>query len=79
MDIQQNNGKQGVRTRHIDIRLTENEYEMIVEKAAECGLTLSNYGRKLLQNHHPNKRLSDEATRPRLPGALAGSGTRCVS
>ena len=43
MDIQQNNGKQGVRTRHIDIRLTENEYEMIVEKAAECGLTLSNY------------------------------------
>lgn len=58
MDIQQNNGKQGVRTRHIDIRLTENEYEMIVEKAAECGLTLSNYGRKLLQNHHPNKRLS---------------------
>ena len=49
MDIQQNNGKQGVRTRHIDIRLTENEYEMIVEKAAECGLTLSNYGRKLLQ------------------------------
>lgn len=28
MDIQQNNGKQGVRTRHIDIRLTENEYEM---------------------------------------------------
>ena len=37
MDIQQNNGKQGVRTRHIDIRLTENEYEMIVEKAAECG------------------------------------------
>ena len=40
MDIQQNNGKQGVRTRHIDIRLTENEYEMIVEKAAECGLTL---------------------------------------
>ena len=60
MDIQQNNGKQGVRTRHIDIRLTENEYEMIVEKAAECGLTLSNYGRKLLQNHHPNKRLSDE-------------------
>ena len=51
MDIQQNNGKQGVRTRHIDIRLTENEYEMIVEKAAECGLTLSNYGRKLLQNH----------------------------
>lgn len=47
MDIQQNNGKQGVRTRHIDIRLTENEYEMIVEKAAECGLTLSNYGRKL--------------------------------
>ena len=40
--------------------MRENEYEMIVEKAAECGLTLSNYGRKLLQNHHPNKRLSDE-------------------
>ncbi len=47
MDIQQDNGKQGVRTRHIDIRLTEKEYEMIVEKAAECGMTLSNYGRKL--------------------------------
>ena len=45
---------------HLDIRLTENEYEMIVEKAAECGLTLSNYGRKLLHTHHPNKRLSDE-------------------
>ena len=46
MDIQQNNGKQGVRTRHIDIRLTQKEYEAIVEKAAECGLTLSNYGRR---------------------------------
>lgn len=23
-------------------------------------MTLSNYGRKLLQNHHPNKRLSNE-------------------
>lgn len=59
MDIQQNNGKQGVRTRHIDIRLTEMSMNDS-RKAAECGLTLSNYGRKLLQNHHPNKRLSDE-------------------
>ena len=60
MDIQQDNEKQNVRNRHIDIRLTEEEYKMIVEKAAKCGLTLSNYGRKLLQNHHPSKRLSDE-------------------
>jgi len=52
--------KQNIRNRHIDIRLTEEEYKMVVEKAAECGLTLSNYGRKLLQNHHPSKRLSDE-------------------
>ena len=49
MDIQQDNEKQNVRNRHIDIRLTEKEYKMVVEKAAECGLTLSNYGRKLLQ------------------------------
>ena len=42
MDIQQNNGKQGVRTRHIDIRMTDNENEKIEEKDAECGLTLSN-------------------------------------
>ena len=60
MDIQQDNEKQNIRNRHIDIRLTEEEYKMVVEKAAECGLTLSNYGRKLLQNHHPSKRLSDE-------------------
>lgn len=60
MDIQQDNEKQNVRNRHIDIRLTEEEYKMIVGKAAECGQTLSNYGRKLLQNHHPSKRLSDE-------------------
>ena len=57
MNIQQDNSKQNARTRHIDIRLTQKEYEAIVEKAAECGLTLSNYGRRLLQNHHPNKRL----------------------
>ena len=60
MNIQQDNSKQNARTRHIDIRLTQKEYEAIVEKAAECGLTLSNYGRRLLQNHHPNKRLSDK-------------------
>ena len=60
MNIQQDNSKQNARTRHIDIRLTQKEYEAIVEKAAECGLTLSNYGRRLLQNHHQNKRLSDK-------------------
>lgn len=49
MNIQQDNSKQNARTRHIDIRLTQKEYEAIVEKAAECGLTLSNYGRRLLQ------------------------------
>ena len=32
--------KQNIRNRHIDIRLTEEEYKMVVEKAAECGLTL---------------------------------------
>ena len=47
MNIQQDNSKQNARTRHIDIRLTQKEYEAIVEKAAECGLTLSNYGRRL--------------------------------
>lgn len=46
------------RTKHIDIRLTEDEYTMVVNKANECGLTLSDYGRRLLQNHRPNKRLS---------------------
>ena len=60
MDTQQTNGKQGDRTRPINNRLTANENEMIIKKAAECGLTLSNYGRRLLQNHHPNKRLSDK-------------------
>lgn len=60
MNIQQDNEKKNARNRHIDIRLTEEEYKMVVEKARECGLTLSNYGRKLLQNHHPSKRLSDE-------------------
>ena len=45
MDIQQDNDKQNVRTRHIDIRLTEKEYETVAAKAAECGMTLSNYGR----------------------------------
>lgn len=47
MDILQDNDKQNVRTRHIDIRLTEKEYETVAAKAAECGMTLSNYGRKL--------------------------------
>ena len=36
MNIQQDNSKQNARTRHIDIRLTQKEYEAIVEKAAEC-------------------------------------------
>ena len=65
MDIQQDNDKQNVRTRHIDIRLTEKEYETVAAKAAECGMTLSNYGRKLLQNHHPNKRLSNDEMKKR--------------
>lgn len=47
------------RTRHIDIRLTEKEYESVTRKASECGMTLSGYGRKLLQDHCPHKRLSD--------------------
>ena len=34
MNIQQDNSKQNARTRHIDIRLTQKEYEAIVEKAA---------------------------------------------
>lgn len=32
MDIQQDNEKQNIRNRHIDIRLTEEEYKMVVEK-----------------------------------------------
>ena len=43
MNIQQDNSKQNARTRHIDIRLTQKEYEAIVEKAAECGLTPVSY------------------------------------
>lgn len=48
------------RTRHIDIRLTEEEYEMVVKKATECGMTLSSYGRKLFQGHQPSRRLTQD-------------------
>ena len=48
------------RTRHIDIRLTEEEYEMVVKKATECGMTLSSYGRKLFQGHRPSRRLTHD-------------------
>ena len=48
------------RTRHIDIRLTEEEYEMVIKKATECGLTLSSYGRKLCQGHRPSRRLTQD-------------------
>ena len=47
------------RTKHIDIRLTEEEYRMVKHKSSECGMTLSDYGRRLLQDHRPHKRLSD--------------------
>ena len=48
------------RTRHIDIRLTEEEYEMVIKKATECGMTLSSYGRKLFQGHRPSRRLAQD-------------------
>ena len=54
------NTKKDKRTRHIDIRLTDEEYSDVLKKATECGMTLSNYGRRVLGNHHPNKRLSEE-------------------
>ncbi len=56
----ENSDKQTGRTKHIDIRLTGEEYNMIKQKASECGMTLSDYGRRVLQNHRPYKRLSDE-------------------
>ena len=48
------------RTKHIDIRLTKEEYEMVIKKATECGMTLSSYGRKLFQEHRPSRRLTQD-------------------
>ncbi len=55
----ENNEKRTGRIKHIDIRLTEAEYSMVKHKASECGMTLSDYGRRLLRDHRPHKRLSD--------------------
>ncbi len=48
------------RTAHIDIRLTPEEKQLIEEKAAECGLTYSDFGRRVLLGYHPKHRLTEK-------------------
>lgn len=60
--IEENNDdkkKCTTRDKHIDFRLTEGEYDFIKAKADECGLTFSDYGRRVILGHKPRKRLSD--------------------
>ena len=44
----------------INFRCTEEEYMTIKNTASECGITMSDYCRKVVLNHHPQKRLTEE-------------------
>ena len=47
------------RTRHLDARVTPEEYEAASKKAAACGLSLSEYTRKCVLGHDPKLHLTD--------------------
>ena len=51
--------KKIVRTRRIQVRLTEEEYETANSIAMRCGLPMSRYVRKVITGHHPKARMTE--------------------
>lgn len=47
------------RTRRLEARVTAEQYARVVELAAECGLSLSNYLRSCALGQHPRRRLTN--------------------
>lgn len=47
------------RTKHLDARVTPEEHEMASQKAASCGLSLSDYTRKCTLGHEPKLHLTE--------------------
>ena len=58
--IDDNSAHKTNRSVKIDSRVTPEEYARIRDIAAECGLSLSQYVRKVALGHKPNYRLSEE-------------------
>lgn len=54
------NNKAIARTRRLEARVTETEYGRATELAEICGLSLSDYIRRVALGQHPRQRLSPE-------------------
>ncbi len=53
-------GKRAVsRSKHLDARVSPEEYEAVSKKAAACGLSLSEYTRKCALGHNPKLHLTE--------------------
>lgn len=52
--------KRQTRDQRVYIRMTEEEYRKALDTASECGMTLSQYGRRLFSDHKPRLRLSNK-------------------
>lgn len=53
-------GKRAVsRSKHLDARVSPEEYEAVSKKAAACGLSLSEYTRKCALGHNPKLHLAE--------------------
>ena len=47
------------RIRHLDARVTQEEYDLVKRRAEECGMTVSRYTRKCTLGHQPKYHLTD--------------------
>lgn len=52
--------KTSKRTYRLEARVTKEEYDKAVEIAKACGLSLSDYIRRIATGHKPRRRLSDK-------------------
>lgn len=59
MARRQNKNEAPKRIKRLEARVTEAEYEKIEALAKECGLSVSEYTRRVALGQHPRKRLDD--------------------
>lgn len=56
---EENDKKVPKRTLRLEARVTEQEYAQAAELAKTCGLSMSNYVRRIALGQHPRQRLTD--------------------
>lgn len=57
--MKKNNQQKINRIKHLDVRLSEEEFSIVRDNANLCGITLSKYVRKCLLGHKPKLHLTE--------------------